>query len=90
MRSFLGMAGVKKRPFKITPYPLVCLARDIYGFYNGPPPQYKIGGKNIISDYGLIKQKSYFNSDVIDIYPRGGHGLYGVLYSVPRVPEGDR
>ena len=32
------MAGVKKRPFKTIPYPLMYLVRDIYGFYNGPSP----------------------------------------------------
>ena len=82
------MAGIKKRPFKTAPYPLTYLARNIYGFYNGPSPQYKIRGKNIINNHGPIKQRGYFNSDVINIYPRGGRGFYGVLYSVPRVPKG--
>ena len=49
------MAGVKERPFKTAPYPLTYLARDIHGFYNGLSPQYKIRGKNIISDHGLVK-----------------------------------
>ena len=31
----------------------------------------------------------YFNSDIINIYPRDNHGLYKALHSVPRVPEGD-
>ena len=31
----------------------------------------------------------YFNSNIINIYPRGGHGLYKAVHSVPRVPEGD-
>ena len=65
------------------------LIRDIHGFYNGPSPQYKIGGKNIINNDGPVKQKGYFNPDIINIYPRGGHGLYIVLHSVPRVPKGD-
>ena len=38
MRPFLGMAGVKERPFKTAPYPLTYLAGDIYGFYDGPSP----------------------------------------------------
>ena len=52
-------------------------------------PQYKIRGKNIISNYRPTKQRGYFNSDVINIRPRGGHSLYRALHSVPRVPEGD-
>ena len=48
MHLFLGIMRAKKRPFKTTPYPLMYLIRDIYGFYNGPSPQYKIGGKNIL------------------------------------------
>ena len=32
------MVGVKKRLFKTAPYPLVYLAGDIYGFYNGFSP----------------------------------------------------
>ena len=83
------MARAKERPFKTAPYPLMYLVGDIHGFYNGPSPQYKIKGKNIINDHGPVKQRGYFNSDVIDICPRGGHGLYGALHSVPRVPEGD-
>ena len=83
------MAGIKEKPFKIAPYPLTYLARDIHGFYNGPSPQYEIGGQNIISNYGPVKQRGYFNSDIINICPRGGHGLYKALHSVPRVPKGD-
>ena len=49
------MAGAKKRPFKTAPYPLAYLAEDIYGFYNGPSSQYKIKGKNIISNHGPAK-----------------------------------
>ena len=49
------MTGVKKRPFKTVPYPLAYLVRDIHGFYNGPSPQYKIGGKNINNNHGLVK-----------------------------------
>ena len=49
------MAGIKKRPFKTTPYPSVYLAGDIHGFYNGPSPQYKIKGKNIINNHGPVK-----------------------------------
>ena len=82
------MAGAKKKPFKTAPYPLTYLARNIYGFYNGPSPQCKIRGKNIINNHGPAKQRGYFNSDIIDIYPRGGRGFYGALYSVPRVPKG--
>ena len=81
------MAGVKEKPFKTAPYSLVYLAGDIHGFYNRPSPQYKIRGKNIISDHRLAKQRGYFNSNVVDIYPRGGRGFYRVLYSVPRVPK---
>ena len=51
------MAGAKKRPFKTTPYPSVYLTKDIHGFYNGPSPQYKIKGKNIINNHGPAKQK---------------------------------
>ena len=83
------MAGVKERPFKTAPYPLTHLARDIYRFFNGPSPQYEIGGENIISNYGSVKQKGYFNSDIIDIYSCGNYGLYKILHSVPRVLEGD-
>ena len=83
------MAGVKERPFKTAPYPLAYLAGDIHGFYNGPSPQYKIKGKNIIGDYRPVKQKGYFNSDVIDICPRGGRGFYRALYSALRIPEGN-
>ena len=53
------MAGVKKRLFKTTPYPSAYLAGDIHGFYNKPSPQYKIKGKNIISDHGPVKQRGY-------------------------------
>ena len=83
------MAGAKERPFKTTPYPLTYLARDIYGFYNGPSPQYKIKGKNIINNYKPVKQKDYFNSNIIDIYPHGGRGFYKILYSVLRIPKND-
>ena len=38
MRPFLGMAGVKERPFKTVPYSLAYLVGDIHGFYNGPSP----------------------------------------------------
>ena len=31
-----GMAGVKEKPFKAAPNPLMYLARNIYRFYNGP------------------------------------------------------
>ena len=55
MRLFLGVAEVKERPFETTPYPLAYLVGNIYGFYNGPSPQYEIGGEKIISDYGLVK-----------------------------------
>ena len=89
MRSFLGIAGVKKKPFKTTPYSLTYLVKNIHGFYNEPSPQYKIGGKNIINNHGPVKQRGYFNSDNIDIYLYGGHGLYKALRSVPRVPEGN-
>ena len=57
MRPLLSMEGVKKRPFKTIPYSLTYLTGDIHRFYNGPSPQYKIGGKNIISDYGSVKQR---------------------------------
>ena len=65
------MAGVKKRPFKTAFYPLAYLVRDIYGFYNRPSPQYEIGGKNIINDYGPVISRGYFNFDIINICPRG-------------------
>ena len=81
------MAEVKKKPFKTAPYPLVYLVRNIYGFYNGPSPQYKIKGKNIINNYGPAKQRGYFNSNIINICPRGGRGFYRALYSVPQVPK---
>ena len=66
------MARVKERPFKTVPYPLTYLTGDIHRFYNGPSPQYKIRDKNIINDHGPAKQRGYFNSDIINIYPRGG------------------
>ena len=83
------MARVKEKPFKTAPYPLMYLVKDIHGFYSEPSPQYKIKGKNIISNYKPVKQRGYFNSDIINIYPRGGRGFYKVLYSVPRIPKGD-
>ena len=83
------MAGAKKRPFKTTPYPLTYLARNIHGFYNGPSPQHKIKGKNIMNNHGPVKQRGYFNSNIINIYPRGNHGLYKTLHSVPRIPKSD-
>ena len=55
MRPFPGMAGAKEKPFKTAPYPSAYLAGDIHGFYNGPSPQYKIKGKNIINDHGPAK-----------------------------------
>ena len=58
-------------------------------FITDLPPQHKIGGKNIINNYGSVKQKGYFNSNIIDIYPRGNHGLYKALHSVPRISKGD-
>ena len=45
--------------------------------------------KTLFNNYRLVKQKSYFNSDIINIYPRGNHSLYRALHSVPRVPKGD-
>ena len=84
------MAGAKKEPFKAAPYLLAYLAGNIHGFYNEPSLQYKIGGKNIINNHGPVKQRGYFNSDIINIYPYRGHGLYKALHSVPRVPKGDR
>ena len=83
------MAGVKKRPFKTAPYSLTYLVKNIYRFYNGSSPQHEIGGKDIINNYGLIKQRGYFNSNIINICPRGGHGLYRALRAVPRVSKGD-
>ena len=83
------MAGAKKRPFKITPYPLTYLVGDINRFYNKPSPQYKIGGKNIINNHKPVEQRGYFNSNIINIYPRGGRGLYKALHFIPRVPKGD-
>ena len=32
------MVGVKEKPFKTAPYPLMYLVKDIYGFYNGASP----------------------------------------------------
>ena len=49
------MAGIKERLFKIIPYPLMYLIKDIHGFYNEPSPQYKIRSKNIINNYGPVK-----------------------------------
>ena len=83
------MAGAKERPFKTAPYPSAYLVGDIHRFYNGPSPQYEIKGESIINDYGSVKQRGYFNSDIINICPCGNHGLYETLYSVPRIPEGD-
>ena len=83
------MVGVKERPFKTAPYPLAYLVRNIYGFYNKLSPEYKIKSKNIISNYGPVKQRGYFNSDVVNICSCGGRGFYKALYSVPRIPEGD-
>ena len=83
------MEGVKKRPFKTAFYPLIYLVKDIYRFYNGFSPQYKIRIKNVISNYGPVKQRGYFNSDIINIYPYSGRGFYKVLYSVLRIPKGD-
>ena len=83
------MAGTKERPFKTTSYPSVYLARDIYKFYNKPSPQYKIKGKNVINNHKPVKQKGYFNSNIINIRPRGGRGFYGALYPVPRIPKGN-
>ena len=42
------MAGIKKKSFKTTPYPLMYLIGNIYRFYNGPSPQYKIRGKTLL------------------------------------------
>ena len=36
-----------------------------------------------------MKQRGYFNSNIINIRLRGGYGLYKILYSAPRVPKGD-
>ena len=55
MRPLLGMAGAKEKPFKTAPYLLTYLAGDIYEFYNGLSPQYKIKGKNIINNHGPVK-----------------------------------
>ena len=49
------MAGVKEKPFKTAPYPLMYLTGDIYRFYNGPSPQYKVRGKNIINNFRPVK-----------------------------------
>ena len=65
------------------------LIRDIHKFYNGPFSQYKIKGKNIINNHGPVKQRGYFNSNIINIYPRRGRGFYRALYSVPRISKGD-
>ena len=81
------MAGAKEGPFKTAPYPLTYLAGNIYRFYNKPSPQYKIRSKNVINNYKLVKQKGYFNSDIIDICPRGGRGFYKRYIPYYRFPK---
>ena len=79
----------KKGLLKPLPIPQRIWQEISMDFMTDLPPSTKSGAKNIISDRGPVKQRGYFNSDVIDICPRGGHGLYRALRSVPRVPEGD-
>ena len=87
IHPFLSVARIKERPFKTVFNPLKYLVKNIYKFYNGPSFQYQIKCENIINNYRLIKQRGYFNSDIINIRSYGGHGLYKGLYPVPRVPK---
>ena len=43
MRPFLGMAGIKKRPFKTAFYPLTYLVGNIHGFITDLPINVKLG-----------------------------------------------